>query len=182
MTTPNTPIQFSEDDRQLLRQVLGIVQNLDARLSVVEDTQQQMLRMIQNLDTRLTIVEERLTTVESKLTTVESKLTIVEERLTTVENKLTVVEERLSIVEEDKKYQTTPSLLNAFRHVLEQQLEAQLEARLEAHLKPIKEQLNKLEKEFRYYKTQTRLEIASLSADLSIVEERVVALETTNKP
>ncbi|MFY9223997.1 MAG: hypothetical protein WAQ98_15105 [Blastocatellia bacterium] len=153
MTTPNTPIQFSEDDRQLLRQVLGIVQNLDARLSVVEDTQQQMLRMIQNLDTRLTIVEERLTTVE---------------------NKLTVVEERLSIVEEDKKYQTTPSLLNAFRHLLEEQLEA--------HLKPIKEQLNKLEKEFRYYKTQTRLEIASLSADLSIVEERVVALETTNKP
>lgn len=118
MTTPNTPIQFSEDDRQLLRQVLGIVQNLDARLSIVE---------------------------------------------------------------EDKKYQTTPSLLNAFRHVLEQQLEAQLEARLEAHLKPIKEQLNKLEKEFRYYKTQTRLEIASLSADLSIVEERVGALETTNK-
>lgn len=153
MTTPNTPIQFSEDDRQLLRQVLGIVQNLDARLSVVEDTQQQMLRMIQNLDTRLTIVEERLTTVE---------------------NKLTVVEERLSIVEEDKKYQTTPSLLNAFRHLLEEQLET--------HLKPIKEQLNKLEKEFRYYKTQTRLEIASLSADLSIVEERVVALETTNKP
>jgi len=167
MTTPNTPIQFSEDDRQLLRQVLGIVQNLDARLSVVEDTQQQMLRMIQNLDTRLTLVE--------------NKLIVVEERLTTVENKLTVVEERLSIVEEDKKYQTTPSLLNAFRHVLEQQLEAQLEARLEAHLKPIKEQLNKLEKEFRYYKTQTRLEIASLSADLSIVEERVGALETTNK-
>ncbi len=163
---PNTPIQFSEDDRQLLRQVLGLVQNLDARLSIVEDTQQQMLRMIQNLDARLTVVEERLTTVENKLT-------VVEERLTTVENKLTVVGERLSIVEEDKKYQTTPSLLNAFRHLLEEQLEA--------HLKPVKEQLNKLEKEFRYYKTQTRLEIASLSADLSIVEERVGSLETTNK-
>jgi archaellum component FlaC len=169
MTTPNTPIQFSEDDRQLLRQVLGLVQNLDARLSIVEDTQQQMLRMIQNLDARLTVVEERLTTVENKLT-------VIEERLTTVENKLTVVEERLSIVE-DKKYQTTPSLLNAFRHLLEEQLEAQLEA----HLKPIKEQLNKLEKEFRYYKTQTRLEIASLCPDLSIVEERVGTLEITNK-
>ncbi|MBN8723622.1 MAG: hypothetical protein J0M03_11875 [Acidobacteria bacterium] len=156
MTTPNIPIQFSEDDRQLLRQVLGIVQNLDSRLSVVEDTQQQMLRMIQGLDTRLTVVEDTQ-----------------KQMLGMIQN----LDTRLSIVEEDKKYQTTPSLLNAFRHVLEEQLEVQLEA----HLKPIKEQLNKLEKEFCYYKTQTRLEIASLCADLSIVEERVGALETTNK-
>lgn len=97
MSTPNTPIQFSEDDRQLLIQLVGIVQNLDARLSVVEETRNQ----------------------------------------------------------------TSPSLLTAFRHVLQ------------AELQPIKEQLTRMEREFKNYKRQTQLEIANLTLDLTAVQEQV---------
>ena len=64
--TDKTPIQFSEDDRQLLRQMAGLVQDIHLRLSVLENK-------FTGFENRLSVLENKFTALENKFTALEDK-------------------------------------------------------------------------------------------------------------
>ena len=60
-----------------------------------------LLKGMQEINTRLSSIEDRLAALEERVTIIENRLSALEERVAIIENRLSVVEDRLSAVEQD---------------------------------------------------------------------------------
>src|SRR6185503_6703328 len=131
--TDSTPIQFSNDDRQLLRQIAGIVQETHFRFSALEvkvsslevkvssleikvderlhDTRPMWEALNARFDRFETETRERFDRIETRFDRIETRLDRIETRLDQVEARLDRVEARLEQIEREMK-----ELKTTFRH------------------------------------------------------------------
>ena len=98
---------------------------LEERVAVIEDRLSALEERVAVIEDRLTAVEDRLTVVENRLSAVEDRLTVVENRLSVVEDRLTVVENRLTAVEQD---------IRQIKLVAENELRVNIKRIAEGHL------------------------------------------------
>jgi chromosome segregation ATPase len=126
--TDRTPIQFSDDDRQLLRQIAGIVQDTHFRLSAVETR-------LSHLETQVSAVETRLSHLETQVSTVETRLSALETQVSAVETRLSALEQRV-----DERLQDTRPMWEALNARLDR-IEAETNTRFTA----IEQRLDRIE-------------------------------------
>ena len=110
-----TPIQFADDERQLLRQIAGLVQDMnfrlidvDGRLSNLERKVDERLHdtkpMWEAVNNRLSEIETRLEQVETRLGQVETRLGQVETRLDRIEAQLALTATKEDVRDIDRGY------------------------------------------------------------------------------
>jgi hypothetical protein len=94
--TDKTPIQFADDDRQLLRQIAGLVQDMNFRLV---DIDERLVQLELKVEDRLQDTKPIWEAVNNRLGNIETRLDNVEVRLGNIETRLDNVEVRLDRVE-----------------------------------------------------------------------------------
>ncbi|MDD7146959.1 MAG: hypothetical protein SOY45_06685 [Lachnospiraceae bacterium] len=112
-------------DSEKLDLLLKGMQEINTRLSSIEDRLSALEERVAVIEDRLTAVEDRLTVVENRLSAVEDRLTVVESRLSVVEDRLSVVENRLTAVEQD---------IRQIKLVAENELRVNIKRIAEGHL------------------------------------------------
>ena len=98
-------------DSEKLDLLLKGMQEINTRLSSIED--------------RLSALEERVAVIEDRLSALEERVAVIEDRLTVVEDRLTVVESRLTAVEQD---------IRQIKLVAENELRVNIKRIAEGHL------------------------------------------------
>ena len=98
-------------DSEKLDLLLKGMQEINTRLSSIED--------------RLSALEERVAVIEDRLSALEERVAVIEDRLTAVEDRLTVVENRLTAVEQD---------IRQIKLVAENELRVNIKRIAEGHL------------------------------------------------
>ena len=98
-------------DSEKLDLLLKGMQEINTRLSSIED--------------RLSALEERVAVIEDRLSALEERVAVIEDRLTVVEDRLTVVENRLTAVEQD---------IRQIKLVAENELRVNIKRIAEGHL------------------------------------------------
>jgi len=146
--TDNTPIQFSNDDRQLLRQIAGIVQETHFRVSALEIKVSSLDTRVSSLDTRVSSLEvkidERLYDTRPMWEALNARLdrfeTETRERFDRIEARLDKIEARLDRVEArlDQLEKEMKELKTTFRHFQRDSVnrQSEIEDRLENLEKP----------------------------------------------
>ena len=92
--TDKTPIQFADDERQLLRQIAGLVQDMNFRLIDVDGRLSNLERKV---DERLHDTKPMWEAVNNRLSAIETRLERVETRLGQVETRLDRIEAQLAL-------------------------------------------------------------------------------------
>ena len=105
-------------DSEKLDLLLKGMQEINTRLSSIEDR-------LSALEERVAVIEDRLSALEERVAVIEDRLTAVEDRLTVVENRLSVVENRLTAVEQD---------IRQIKLVAENELRVNIKRIAEGHL------------------------------------------------
>ena len=98
-------------DSEKLDLLLKGMQEINTRLSSIED--------------RLSALEERVAVIEDRLSALAERVAVIEDRLTVVEDRLTVVESRLTAVEQD---------IRQIKLVAENELRVNIKRIAEGHL------------------------------------------------
>ncbi|MCI6630601.1 MAG: hypothetical protein MSH20_07350 [Lachnospiraceae bacterium] len=112
-------------DSEKLDLLLKGMQEINTRLSSIEDRLSALEERVAVIEDRLSALEERVAVIEDRLTAVEDRLTVVENRLSAVEDRLTVVENRLTAVEQD---------IRQIKLVAENELRVNIKRIAEGHL------------------------------------------------
>ena len=112
-------------DSEKLDLLLKGMQEINTRLSSIEDRLSALEERVAVIEDRLSALEERVAVIEDRLTAVEDRLTVVENRLSVVEDRLTVVENRLTAVEQD---------IRQIKLVAENELRVNIKRIAEGHL------------------------------------------------
>ena len=112
-------------DSEKLDLLLKGMQEINTRLSSIEDRLSALEERVAVIEDRLSALEERVAVIEDRLTAVEDRLSVVEDRLTVVEDRLTVVENRLTAVEQD---------IRQIKLVAENELRVNIKRIAEGHL------------------------------------------------
>ena len=81
-------------DSEKLDLLLKGMQEINTRLSSIEDR-------LAALEERVTIIENRLSALEERVAIIENRLSVVEDRLSALEERVAIIENRLSAVEQD---------------------------------------------------------------------------------
>ena len=81
-------------DSEKLDLLLKGMQEINTRLSSIEDR-------LAALEERVTIIENRLSALEKRVAIIENRLSVVEDRLSALEERVAIIENRLSAVEQD---------------------------------------------------------------------------------
>ena len=105
-------------DSEKLDLLLKGMQEINTRLSSIEDR-------LSALEERVAVIEDRLSALEERVAVIEDRLSAVEDRLTVVENRLSVVENRLTAVEQD---------IRQIKLVAENELRVNIKRIAEGHL------------------------------------------------
>ena len=112
-------------DSEKLDLLLKGMQEINTRLSSIEDRLSALEERVAVIEDRLSALEERVAVIEDRLTVIEDRLTVIEDRLTVVEDRLTVVENRLTAVEQD---------IRQIKLVAENELRVNIKRIAEGHL------------------------------------------------
>ena len=81
-------------DSEKLDLLLKGMQEINTRLSSIEDR-------LSALEERVAIIENRLSALEERVAIIENRLSVVEDRLSALEERVAIIENRLSAVEQD---------------------------------------------------------------------------------
>ena len=112
-------------DSEKLDLLLKGMQEINTRLSSIEDRLSALEERVAVIEDRLSALEERVAVIEDRLTVVEDRLSVVEDRLSVVEDRLSVVENRLTAVEQD---------IRQIKLVAENELRVNIKRIAEGHL------------------------------------------------
>ena len=119
-------------DSEKLDLLLKGMQEINTRLSSIEDRLSALEERVAVIEDRLSALEERVAVIEDRLTAVEDRLSVVEDRLTVVEDRLTVVEDRLTVVE--NRLTAVEQDIRQIKLVAENELRVNIKRIAEGHL------------------------------------------------
>ena len=119
-------------DSEKLDLLLKGMQEINTRLSSIEDRLSALEERVAVIEDRLSALEERVAVIEDRLTVVENRLSVVEDRLTVVEDRLTVVEDRLTVVE--NRLTAVEQDIRQIKLVAENELRVNIKRIAEGHL------------------------------------------------
>ena len=91
-----------------------------------------LLKGMQEINTRLSSIEDRLSALEERVAVIEDRLSALEERVAVIEDRLTVVEDRLSVVE--NRLTAVEQDIRQIKLVAENELRVNIKRIAEGHL------------------------------------------------
>ena len=126
-------------DSEKLDLLLKGMQEINTRLSSIEDRLAALEERVTIIENRLSALEKRVAIIENRLSVVEDRLSALEERVAIIENRLSVVEDRLSALEErvaiiENRLSAVEQDVRQIKLVAENELRVNIKRIAEGHL------------------------------------------------
>ena len=123
------PIMTNSEKLDLL---LKGMQEINTRLSSIEDRLAALEERVTIIENRLSALEERVAIIENRLSVVEDRLSALEERVAIVEDRLSALEERVAIIE--NRLSAVEQDVRQIKLVAENELRVNIKRIAEGHL------------------------------------------------